>query len=112
MKPFVYVAGPIASHPMHNAHRALKLCTELYKSGLVLPFSPHVSVLWDIVVPMSYESWLEYDLDVIAHMHAIYRMEGESPGADRECSAAVELGLPVFLVRDELYAWAAGWRSE
>lgn len=109
MKPFVYVAGPIASHPQHETNRALMLCREFIKTGVILPFSPHTSVLWDIVTPMHYEQWMEYDLDVIRHMDALYRIDGESPGSDREVAFAQELGIPVFTQPDDLVKWARKW---
>lgn len=55
-------------------------------------------VLHEMVAPRSYEEWLAYDLDVLAHCHGLVRLHGESPGADSEVRTAVEAGLPVFVV--------------
>lgn len=112
MKPFVYVAGPLSNHPMHNTSRALIICSQLYQTGLVIPFSPHTTVIWDMIVPADYEQWMEYDFDVIHHMNALYRISGVSPGADREIEHALNLHIPVFYEKDELLAWAAGWSHE
>lgn len=106
MKPFVYVAGPLSNHPMHNTHEALTICSVLIESGVVIPFSPHVTVLWDMIVPMHYERWMEYDLDVLSHMNAILRWGGESPGADREIEHSKTLGIPQFYEVEPLLAWA------
>lgn len=109
MKPFVYVAGPLSLHPMHATHDALTFCSELYGSGLVVPFSPHATVVWDMIVPADYEQWMEYDLDVLPHMNAVYRMPGDSPGADREVAFAQSRGIPVFFHVSALLKWATLW---
>lgn len=116
-RPLVYVAGPITSpEPMANAHRALALGGTLLRTGLVVPFVPHVTCLWQMVDPHSYETWMAYDFEVIHRCDALLRMDGESPGADREVALALDLRLPVFDEADEdgggipgLLAWAETW---
>lgn len=94
---------------MHRVSESLVFCSELYETGLVIPFSPHLTVLWDIVVPADYEQWMEYDLDVLSHMNAVIRRPGESPGADREVTRAREMPIPVFHKKDDLLVWAETW---
>lgn len=107
MKPLVYLAGPITvPEPMENTHIALREADVLLIDAVVLPFVPHLTCLWQMISPHSYEDWLAYDFDVIQHCDALYRLPGESRGADREVVFANNLGLPVFVDRDDLYTWA------
>lgn len=97
MKPMVYVAGPISSNPMHGTHAALELATRMLDDDVALPFVPHLTVLWDIVYPRHYETWMKFDIEVIEFKcDAVFRLQGESPGADREVQHARNLELPVF----------------
>lgn len=112
-KPLVYIAGPIKSHPMHNAHNAIWMAWWLIKNTDVVPFCPHYSVYADTVAPMDNEDWMQYDFDVIRHCDAVYRMPGDSEGADREVELALELGLPVFGDGNlqSLVTWAREWKE-
>ena len=106
MKPLVYIAGPITTpNPMHNTHETLRIAAEILDRGLVLPFVPHLTVLWDIVVPRPYEEWMGYDFGVIEHCNALLRLSGESLGADREVEHAAHLNIPTFFNHHDLYAW-------
>jgi hypothetical protein len=105
-KPLVYVAGPITKPvPMHNAHKACMLGSELIRDGLVIPFIPQAGLLWDCVAPLEYEEWMEYDFGIIRNSDALFRMPGESPGADREVDFAEQLGIPVFYNMEAMYMW-------
>jgi len=120
--PVVYVAGPITSpSPMHNTHRAVKVGHALQDTGLMLPIVPHLSVLADMIEPRDYEAYMAYDLSLLHHVHALYRLWGESSGADREVAYAHQIGLPVFTeVIDNAFnkGWAdlidfcGAWRRE
>lgn len=105
MKPFVYVAGPLTTgNVMHNTRTALQLGSRLIDLGYT-PFVPHVTVMWDIVMPMEYEDWMEYDAEMVSRCDVLFRMEGESSGADREVAQARELGTPIVYSIVELNAW-------
>lgn len=102
----VYVAGPITKgNVMHNIYNAIKVGDELLAHGFV-PFVPHVTCLWDIVSPHSYEEWCKWDDEWLKQCHCVLRMVGESTGADAECELAKNLGMPVFYSYIELYDWA------
>lgn len=115
MKPLVYVSGPMTGDPYGCVRQATDAFAALRLAGCV-PFLPQLSVLHEIVDPQPYEEWLAYDLDVIAHCHAIIRLPGDSPGADRECDMARNLGLPVFewnrYAAGRVARWAATWNPE
>jgi hypothetical protein len=109
MKPLVYIAGPITKpEPMENVHDACWFGTELLHDGLVIPFLPHTTSIWHMITPLPYETWLAYDFDIIAHCNALFRLPGESLGADREVAFARENSIPVFTSLSEMYEWAQG----
>lgn len=93
---YVYIAGPytkgVIATNIRNAIHAADMVREL---GHV-PFVPHLTHLWDIVSPRSYESWLDYDFHWLKKCDRLIRLDGESPGADREVVFAHENGIPVY----------------
>lgn len=117
MKPLIYVAGPISlPDPLENISRAIKICHEIMEEGYAVPFCPHLSCLHQMIAPRSWQEWLDYDKDVISHCHAVYRLSGDSKGADIEEDFALSgrdgAGfIPVFYEweRDEMNLWAYGW---
>lgn len=77
---------------MHNVHEALRVGTELMKLGFC-PFVPHATVLWDMVFPMHYDKWCEYDNEWVKVCDVVLRIPGESKGGDAECSLARASGI-------------------
>lgn len=111
-KPLVYVAGPISSDLVGNARTAVNLYIEMLKADVVIPFCPHLSVLAEMMAgPTDYEMWMAHDFEVIARCDALLRMDGDSPGADREIEHARSLDIPVFYNTKGLYEWAS-WQTE
>jgi hypothetical protein len=109
-RPLVYIAAPYTRpDPVENTHLAIKVANELIDAGLVTPVVPHISLLWHLVTPRGLEFWYEYDLAILARCDAVYRLPGESTGADREVWFAEGRGLPVFFERDSLDSWARSW---
>jgi hypothetical protein len=74
--------------------------------GFITPVIPHLTLLWHLVSPKPLEFWYEYDTVILAKCDAIYRIEGESQGADKEVEFAREHHVPVFLDRGRLREWA------
>lgn len=112
-RPMIYVAGPIATGGdiPGNAHKGIKLAEQLRRDGFIV-FCPHLSVITEIVCGSApWESWLEYDEEVILRCDAVYRMEGESRGADREEAFSKANGIPFFNSLQELYAFRDRWTS-
>lgn len=98
----VYVAGPISRGAMdQNCREGILLAERLRAAGLA-PFSPHLSILWNMIAPVSYEDWMALDFAWIDRCDALLRMPGESPGADREVAYAKDHGIPVFYTEAEL----------
>lgn len=84
-----------------NTLKAMLAWDEIRSLGYA-PFCPHWSYFQDKMSPRGYEDWLEYDREWIRICDAIYRLPGESSGADSEVHLAESLGLPVFYTLDEL----------
>jgi hypothetical protein len=43
-----------------------------------------------------YETWMEISLSLLSACHALLRLPGESPGADREIGFALSVRIPVY----------------
>lgn len=112
MKPRIYIAGPLTHPcPMANTRAACEIAAYLRRHGCIT-FVPHLSVIENMMFPAPYESWLENDLGMLEACHAVFRIKGTSPGADREVARAAELGLPVFESFAELVLeWLPQWRE-
>jgi hypothetical protein len=117
--PIVYVAGPITTpNPMHNTSVAVRKGNALQRTGVMLPIVPHLTVLADMIDPHDYEWYMRYDLALIRRVDALYRLRGESSGADREVAHAKEIGKPVFFEGEkrldegawhDLLDWCEDW---
>lgn len=106
MKPLVYVAGPYTRpDPVQNTHRIVKFASELIDDGMVVPFLPHLTLLFDIISPRPVDFWYEYDFHMLARCDALIRYPGESTGADAEVTFAEERHIPVFHDKEGLYEW-------
>lgn len=104
-KPFIYVAGPFSQGDViGNCRSAVLAGDELLKSGFI-PFVPHLSLLWQFLTPLDYRTWLEYDFEIVRRSDAVYRLPGQSPGADLEEAEAKKAKIPVFYELAELIAW-------
>jgi len=103
LKPFVYVAHPIGKDPLGNARIAFAFADELIQLGFVpiLPDNP----AWHLAFPKTYEEWMALDFALIAGCDAVFRLPGESPGADRETAFAIGRSIPVFTDTNELCRW-------
>jgi hypothetical protein len=115
-KALVYIAGPISRpDPIMNTRAAVLLYRRMIVDDVVTPFCPHLSILVPLVAGGGGDSgavdghdfWLPHDFEVINNCHALFRMPGESFGADQEVVYAAEIGIPVFTIIDDLYEWAA-----
>lgn len=100
----VYVAGPYTKpDPCANTHAAIQVGSELLDLGYA-PFLPHLSHLWHTVKPRPYQDWLALDFEWLPACDVVFRMPGDSSGADQEVALAKKLGIPVVHSVDELKA--------
>ena len=95
MKVRVFISGPYTQgDQMENMRAALDAAEKCMKVGLV-PFVPHLSGFWHFVYPHSYEEWLDYDLEWLEVCDILWRLPGESKGADQEVGWAYLNEVPV-----------------
>lgn len=115
-KPVIYVSGPLSlGDPVINTRRAVKEAEVIREMGGV-PIVPHMTIAWHLASPHEYDYWISYDLDLLNVCDAIYRIPGESKGADLEVARMRELGKPVFDDPDNhmtcLVLWIQSWNQE
>lgn len=111
----VYIAGPYGRRNgisereiWNNVVRARYLAKTLISMGFN-PFVPHlyhyIWTTWSRNAP-SEDVWLKICKEWIPHCQALYRLTGESVGADNEVALARSLNIPVFYSLKELEKWA------
>lgn len=93
--PLVYVAGPYSGDEQSNTRKACQFGGRLLDRGVACVV-PHLTHYWDKEAPRSYDEWIALDMVVLGRCDAVARMRGASPGADREVSHALSLGLMVI----------------
>jgi nucleoside 2-deoxyribosyltransferase len=94
--PLVYLAGPYTEpDPVANTHRVLRIADALLEAGFT-PFIPHLTLAWHLVSPKPYETWLEYDRELLARCDVLLRVPGYSEGAALESLFAECRGIPVI----------------
>ena len=94
--PLVYISAPYSEpDPVANTHKVIRIADALLAAGFA-PLIPHLSLAWHLVSPKPYETWLEYDHELLARCDAVLRVPGDSFVALQECLFADELGIPVI----------------
>ena len=105
----IYVAGPLSNNETwshttqwQNMLNAIEAGAELKEKGHY-PFVPHYSyMMTNMGHHFTYGDWLEEDFVWIEKCEALYRMEGDSAGADLELKHARNLGKIIFLGMEEV----------
>jgi hypothetical protein len=89
----VFISGPYSTgDQVENMRAALDAAEKCMKVGLV-PFVPHLNGFWHFVYPHSYEEWLAYDLEWLELCDILWRLPGDSVGANREMEWAISNGM-------------------
>jgi hypothetical protein len=94
--PLVYVSGPLAGHMPTNIRNALETAYMLRTSGYSVIVPHEKALLMEALYPMSYLEALRYNFQCLLACDAVYRISGESRGADLEVRFAESRGIPVF----------------
>jgi hypothetical protein len=101
----VYVAGPLTKGDWNgNIRAACQMADALFDHGF-MPFVPHLTSTWDLISHRDYEDWMKLDFAWLQKCDAVFRLQGESPGADREVALAKELDIPVFTSVAAILEW-------
>lgn len=99
----VYIASPYTvGDQSKNVRRQMDCFNELRNKGFI-PFIPLLTHFQHMVHPQSYESWMVWDFAWIESCNCVLRLNGESPGADREVEYAKLHNIPVFYSTIELF---------
>jgi len=117
-RPLVYVAGPltdggrITDHAAveANVNRASEAGDEIERRG-GSAIIPHLTYYWHRHRPHPWSWWLARDRRILARCDALFRLPGESKGADLEERWARERGIPVFRDLLALEGWARWWEA-
>lgn len=92
----VYLAGPYTKpDPAVNTRAAILLGAEIRDRFGVRVYVPHLSHFEHLLQPQPWSRWLGIDLEWVQAADVVYRMPGESVGADQEVSFANREGIPV-----------------
>jgi len=107
----VYLAGPMHLGYVDGLIQSIEVTAALWDKGHIA-YSPYsmlfVNIRMSPGIPMppgspDYERFMEYDFTVIEEFcDAVFRLPGESAGADREVALARELEIPVYYSLDEV----------
>lgn len=107
----VYVSGPISNGGSRTdeasidswCHLAASAAQELIEKGFAVLW-PHGTVWMERLTGIKnhHGVWIENDLPWVLSADAVLRIPGDSTGADAECEAARNAGIPVFRSVPEL----------
>lgn len=98
----IYVSGPYTQgNTETNVIKAILIADALAEKGWA-PFIPHLTYCWNALISHDYEFWMKQDLFWVGVTQALFRMEGFSPGAEREVALAKSLGKPVYYKLDDV----------
>ena len=107
----IYCAGPISKGNVEeNITRGIEAGVRMLKDGLV-PYIPHLNGKLRQYEP--FEDWnegiLDYEMQWLDTCDVLYRLAGESVGAEIEVRYARSIGIPVFYEDeyDKLLEYAA-----
>lgn len=98
MKQYVYIAGPMTKgNYVSNIAKGCDAGDAVWQAGYY-PYIPHLSAFWEFrsMSKKDYEDMMDLDFAWLEKCDALIRLEGESPGADREVQHAISNGIPVY----------------
>lgn len=101
-----YLSGPLtgdgsAEAMVRNVNAALDAMARLEAAGFLV-HCPHLRYYLHLRHPMPYRHHMDVDLSWLPTCDILVRLDGDSPGADDECSAARELGLAVYTLDEAI----------
>lgn len=98
----VYIAGPYSKGDVAQNVRTAITTADALAARHFCPYVPHLTHFWHLLSPKPYDWWLEYDAIWLLQCEAVYRIPGESNGADQEVRLAQTAGIPVVTDLDAL----------
>lgn len=104
----VYLAGPMTNggrgFNMEAIHHAIDTQLMLIQNGFA-PICPQLTTFCELLFPgrVPYKDWLDLDLTFVSMSDAVFRLPGDSVGADGEVAYAKSKGIPVVYSYSELF---------
>lgn len=95
-RPRIYISGPISKgDKFDNLNQAADAHKWLVDNGFA-PLNPILTMLIPWAPDVQHSVWMECDLPWVEQADAVFRLQGESEGADMEVRHARENDIPVF----------------
>lgn len=95
-RPRVYISGPYTNgNKLENVKQAIVAAEQVVAVGGV-PYVPHLTHLWHELSPHDWEYWMDIDMAWVQDCDMLWRLPGESKGADIEVLLAKQIGIPVY----------------
>jgi hypothetical protein len=92
----VYVAGPYSQGDVAiNVRTAMEVGMRINDAGHYAVI-PHLTHFLHMTFPKPYEYWLKLDNRILPRCTSLYKIPGESSGADKEKFLAQKLGLIII----------------
>ena len=77
---YIYIAGPYSNgDPVLNVRLAIQTAERLVARGFI-PFIPHLTMFWHLLLPHYINYWYEYDLAWLDKCDGLLRLPGKSKG--------------------------------
>jgi hypothetical protein len=99
----VYIAAPYSGDVNVNTNNAMLMWDHLWSLGYV-PYCPHWTHFQDFLLTRPKEDWLEFDREWLAVCDVVFRLPGESDGADLEVAYATQMNIEVIFNIETLLA--------
>lgn len=111
MRLKVYIAGPYTyPNVEENVANAIRVANQLMDLGVDV-FVPHLFYYCDKQAPRSYDRWLDTTMSWMRRCDVVFRMAGESDGAQKEVDEARQLGISVFTEFHNLLTFCEGYEK-
>jgi nucleoside 2-deoxyribosyltransferase len=105
--PLIYIASPYShGDAFVNVQRQQDAANKILNLG-ALPIWPLCSAYLNMSCPREWEEWMDICLGLANRCDALWRLDGDSRGADLEVEFMLAQGKPVFYYEDDLQAWLA-----
>lgn len=102
MKKLVYIACPYTKGDVAvNVHNAIVAAEMVVELGAI-PYMPLWTHFWHFMHPHPWEYWIQFDEYFVSICDIVWRLPGESKGAEKECTQAQDLNKPICYSFDEL----------
>ncbi len=122
-KMLVYIAGPLTVGDLEdNIAVSMRIASKLIREGynVILPhlnmflqrFWEEDSDEYDDLLAWGREEWLDFDFAQLEKCDALYRIAGESPGADWEVSFCKGRRIPVATGMGDLKFIKKEWEKQ